>query len=53
MNWKRSTRCDSSHCVEVAATDVVRMRSTEKPEDVITVSAAVWRTFIKSIKEEK
>lgn len=49
--WHKSSRCESSACVEVALLeDGVAVRSTEHPESVMTVGPKVWTEFIAAIR---
>ena len=47
MNWRRSTRCDADHCVEVAFFDErVLVRNSRFPTGpVVIFTPAEWREF--------
>jgi hypothetical protein len=49
FTWKKSTRCGSGQCVEVAADTAVRVRETGRA-DVIAFEPEVWRAFIELVK---
>jgi hypothetical protein len=47
-NWRRSSRCDTNHCLEVAVGpqwDRVYLRNSRDPQVHLAVSAAAWRAF--------
>lgn len=45
--WRRSTKCESSGCVEVADLgDAVGLRNSTLPEVAITLSTQAWKEFI-------
>jgi hypothetical protein len=46
--WRRSRRCDTAHCVEVAFDpdrDRVYLRNSDDPEIHLALSAESWRAF--------
>lgn len=46
-SWRRSSRCDSSTCVEVARVDgAVLLRDSERPEAFLTFTPASWVVFL-------
>lgn len=50
MNWRRSTRCGTSACVELAlGSTAVHIRDASG--DVVSVPHGAWRSFIALIKE--
>jgi hypothetical protein len=50
--WRRSSRCESHNCVEVAlAPDGVRIRDSASPDGPgITIGNAAWRAFCAGLK---
>jgi hypothetical protein len=52
MNWKRSTRCESGSCVEVAATeDHVYVRNSSSPDGpYLRLTHHEWKLFLDSLK---
>ncbi|MGI5215238.1 DUF397 domain-containing protein [Plantactinospora sp. CA-290183] len=50
--WRRSSRCEQSNCVEVAARhlDGVRVRDSERPEVNLTFGGKNWNDFVTSVK---
>jgi hypothetical protein len=53
LDWRKSTRCESGACVEVALTvdQLVAVRnSTEPSGPVLTFSRDAWRAFIEDIQ---
>jgi hypothetical protein len=50
--WRRSTRCDSGACVEVAdtGTDVLMRDSKLDVSPVLTFGRDAWADFIASVK---
>jgi hypothetical protein len=52
-NWKRSSRCNVDHCVEVSLTTenaLMRDGKFARQSTVLTFSADVWRSFIADTK---
>lgn len=50
--WRRSSRCDTDNCVEVAfSTDRRRvyLRNSRDPERHLEISAAAWHTFCSGV----
>jgi hypothetical protein len=50
--WQRSSRCESSSCVEVLR-DVdaqVRVRHSRHPDLAVRVAPAQWRAFCEAVK---
>jgi hypothetical protein len=49
--WRKSTRCDTSACVEIAtAGDAVLMRNSTIAHDVLSLSVDAWRSFVAGVK---
>jgi hypothetical protein len=50
--WRRSSRCDSNQCVEVAfANTTVNVRSTLEPDVRLQFDAAHWRGLLRDIRQ--
>jgi hypothetical protein len=52
--WRKSTRCGTNACVEVAMPFVdergpVRLRDSEAPDSILTFDQKMWRAFIKAV----
>jgi predicted secreted Zn-dependent protease len=52
LTWRRSTKCDSGLCVEVAATtDAALVRDGKRPEGShLTFVRDSWQDFIAAVK---
>ncbi len=52
LTWRRSTRCSSGSCVEVAATpDAVLVRDSKLAESpILHFDTAAWAAFLGAIK---
>jgi hypothetical protein len=49
--WRRSSRCDSSSCVEVASRDaVITIRNSQHPSDTLSFSRAEWIAFVEGVR---
>ncbi|MCP2325036.1 hypothetical protein HDA40_003543 [Hamadaea flava] len=49
--WRRSTKCESGSCVEVADLDEnVGLRNSTRPEIAIAFSVETWRDFIAGVR---
>ena len=51
--WKRSTKCDGGHCLEVETEvkhEFVYLRNNLDPRREITATRAEWRAFIEGVK---
>lgn len=49
--WRRSRRCDSCACVEVAHTGGgFAVRDSTRPDTVLSFSAAEWKTFVAGVR---
>lgn len=49
--WRRSSRCDSHHCVEVALRpDSAAVRDSVLPAQPLIFSAAQWRRFVAALR---
>ena len=51
MDWKRSSRCVSGDCVEVAWRDgMIRVRDGKDPDGpILTFTAAEWMAFTEGV----
>lgn len=51
MNWRRSARCDTGQCVEVAPGPVVRMRDSKDPGGpVLAFGLRAWAAFTAAVR---
>jgi predicted secreted Zn-dependent protease len=51
LAWRKSGRCETHACVEVAeGPGQVAMRNSTLPEHRIEFTAAVWRDFIAGVR---
>lgn len=50
MNWKRSTRCDTGACVEVAFADDGRVHVADGHGGVIELRAEAWAEFAAAVR---
>lgn len=49
--WRKSTRCETAACVEVATDgQLVGLRNSTKPEVELMIDAASWRLFIDGVR---
>jgi Domain of unknown function (DUF397) len=49
--WRKSSRCDTSACVEIAtAGDAVLMRNSTTAHDVLSLPVDAWRSFVNGVK---
>jgi hypothetical protein len=56
LDWRKSTRCESGACVEVALTvdQLVAIRNSTDPDGpVLTFSKDAWNAFMKDIQGGK
>jgi len=52
LAWRRSTKCASGSCVEVAKTDGrVLVRNSDEPDTVVSFSLDEWSAFIDGAEE--
>ena len=53
VQWRRSSRCNGGHCVEVSAEGVrIRVRSSADPAGaVLEVGRDAWQAFLAELKE--
>ena len=52
LGWRRSRRCDTSACVEVAPTDA-GMWVRDAAGEVLVFSGDAWRAFLEEARESK
>lgn len=53
VTWRKSTRCESQHCVEVAEfADGCAVRNSTSPDRQITFTAPAWRAFITTLRTD-
>ncbi len=51
-DWKRLGRCESSNCPEVSfAGGRVLLRSSHRPAEVVTFTAAEWETLTAAVRD--
>jgi hypothetical protein len=51
LSWRKSSRCDSGTCIEVALTESgVRLRGSEDPGRALHFSRAEWAEFVAALK---
>lgn len=49
--WRRSTRCEGGHCVEVADLgNAVGLRNSTLPEVELSFSVDQWRDFVTAVR---
>jgi hypothetical protein len=49
--WRKSTRCESQHCVEVAQVGAgVAVRDSVVPEQFVVFDADAWRIFVDTLR---
>jgi hypothetical protein len=52
LSWRRTSKCASGNCVEVAkAGDRVLVRNSAEPDVVVNFSTAEWVAFIDGSQE--
>lgn len=50
LTWLRSRYCSDNACAEVAVDgEVVHLRNSERPDQVVTLSAAEWAALRRGI----
>lgn len=49
--WRKSSRCEGGHCVEVARRDAgVAMRNSTVPGRQLTLGVDAWRAFVADLR---
>lgn len=49
--WRKSSRCDSNHCVEVARRDNgVAVRDNTRPETHLTFDSSSWHGLVTALR---
>jgi predicted secreted Zn-dependent protease len=53
LTWRRSSRCDTGQCVEVAGSgSAVLMRDSKHPDGpVLVFSAEEWNAFVAGVRQ--
>lgn len=52
--WRKSMRCETSACVEVAVGgEQVGLRNSTKPEVQLAIDVNSWRQFIDAVKSNQ
>jgi hypothetical protein len=50
-SWRKSSRCEGGHCVEVALRDGdVAMRNSTVPDLQLQLSAEAWRSLVAGLR---
>lgn len=53
MNWRKSTRCDASACVEVAPLSLaVAVRDSTAPGRWLAFPRGEWREFVNNLPNQ-
>lgn len=55
LNWRKPRRCEAGACPEVAAdaaTDLIAIRSSLNPEQVITLTREEWGDMVTEMRSE-
>jgi len=51
--WRKSSYCASGECVEVMRKgNVVLMRNSTEPQNIVSYSLEDWRLFIQQVKSD-
>jgi hypothetical protein len=51
IGWRKSTRCESHQCVEIALGEgEAGIRNSASPEHHLTFAAPTWRNFIAGVQ---
>ncbi|MFC6530428.1 DUF397 domain-containing protein [Nonomuraea rubra] len=52
FNWRRSSRCETGACVEIAIVpgNRVAIRNSQKPSDMVVISGTEYQRWIDSLK---
>jgi Domain of unknown function (DUF397) len=51
--WRKSTRCETSACVEVDTSGpLVGLRNSTKPDTRLAIDAGAWRDFVNLVKRD-
>lgn len=51
VDWRKSTRCESQHCVEVARVGAeVAVRNSIEPDRFIVFGGSAWRAFLDTVR---
>jgi Domain of unknown function (DUF397) len=49
--FRKSVRCDTGSCVEVAMGDEVYVRNSTAPDRVVTFSKEEWQVFVAGVRD--
>lgn len=50
--WRKSTRCETAACVEVATDGpLVGLRNSAEPGIALMVDGAAWTAFVRAVKD--
>lgn len=51
--WKKSSRCDTSACVEVYVSPLggALVRHSDKPDEILSYTDAEWEAFLAGAKD--
>ena len=51
LEWRRSSRCESAACVEVAKLDaMIMIRDSAEPGSSVAISHDIWRGFVSGVQ---
>lgn len=48
--FRKSVRCDTGSCVEVAIGDEVKVRNSTKPDRTVVFTKEEWQTFVQGVR---
>jgi hypothetical protein len=49
-DFRKSSRCESAGCVEVAIGDSIIVRNSEDPQRTVHFTKAEWRAFVAGVR---
>ncbi|UGY92851.1 DUF397 domain-containing protein [Streptomyces gobiensis] len=55
LNWIRASDNPDEECIEVAAGegDLIHIRQTDDPENVVTTTQAKWKAFVLGVQNDE
>jgi predicted secreted Zn-dependent protease len=55
LNWIRASDNPDEECIEVAAGagDLIHIRQTDDPENVVTTTKAKWKAFVLGVQNDE
>jgi predicted secreted Zn-dependent protease len=55
LNWIRASDNPDEECIEVAAGegDLIHLRQTDDPENVVTTTRAKWKAFVLGVQNDE